>query len=321
MQTANNGQFIQCRLFEIRGLPDVNSWYYVPSDENPADIPSRGLRVGDRRESQLWWQGSVFLKREEWIWSSNEVRKGDVCTTVAVVECSSEVGLLSVVDCRRCSKYSRFVKVVELVLSVLEGLRKMRFSRREKQTEKMILLAVQKAGLQEELQFLEKQESISLRGSKSFGFCINGRVDMVSDKVTGGTVVIVKSKNPILLPAGEYITDLVIMHFHERVNHRSVYRQRTQGKILGSQGERAGSTGGQAMHVVSSGSFHTHRVDFVGPLYLEYFDPEAGTIRRAPVVSHVRRQEQFIWRWSHKVLQWQLFCGLSKDLWQEGAFQ
>ena len=45
--TANNGQFIQRRLLEIRELTDVNSWHFVPSEENPAEIPSRGLRVGD----------------------------------------------------------------------------------------------------------------------------------------------------------------------------------------------------------------------------------------------------------------------------------
>ena len=158
--TANNGQFIQRRLLEIRELTDVNSWYYVPSEENPADIPSRGLRVGDLRECRLWWQGPDFLKHEEGKWLSNEVGKEEVCTTVAVVECSPEVRLLSVVDCRRYSKYSRFVKVVGLLLSVLERLRKMRFRWKERQAENMILSAVQKAGLQEELRFLAKQEGI-----------------------------------------------------------------------------------------------------------------------------------------------------------------
>ena len=94
---------------------------------NPADIPSRGLRVGDLRECQLWWRGPDFLKREERSWLTNDVRKEDVCATVAVVECSLEVRLL---------------------LSALERLRKMRFRRKERQTENMILSAVQKAGLQ-----------------------------------------------------------------------------------------------------------------------------------------------------------------------------
>ena len=158
--TANNGQFIPRRLLAIRELTDVNSRYYVPSKGNPADISSRGLRVGDLRECRLWWQGPDFLKHEEGKWLSNEVGKKEVCTTVAVVECSPEVRVLSVVDCRRYSKYSRFVKVVGLLLSVLGRLRKMRFRRKERQAENMILSAVQKAGLQEELRFLAKQEGI-----------------------------------------------------------------------------------------------------------------------------------------------------------------
>ena len=100
----------------------------MASEENPADIPSRGLRVGDDRECQLWWQGPDFLKRGEGKGISKKIRKEDFCTTVATVEKPSEVRVLSVEDCRR---YSRFVRVVEFLLSVLERLRKMRFRRKE----------------------------------------------------------------------------------------------------------------------------------------------------------------------------------------------
>ena len=142
----------------------------MPSEENPADIPSRGLRVGDLRECQLWWQGPDFLKREEGNWISKEIRKEDVCTTVAIVKSSSEVRLLIVVDCRRYSKYSRFVKVGEVLLSVLERLRKMGFRRKERHAENMIPSAVQKAGLQDELRFLEKQGGIQPSRVKELRF-------------------------------------------------------------------------------------------------------------------------------------------------------
>ena len=188
--TANNGQFIQRRLLEIRELIDVNSWHFVPSEENPADIPSRGLRVGDLRESQLWWQGPEFLKREEGNGLSKEIRKDDVCTTVAIVESSLEVSLLSVVDCRRYSKYSRFVKVVEVLLSVLERLRKMRFRKKERQAENMILSTVQKAGLQEELRFLTKQEGNQPSRVNELRLFLS----TVSDKVSGSGVFVVRCK-------------------------------------------------------------------------------------------------------------------------------
>ena len=58
---------------------------YLHLQKNQAGFPCIGLRVGDLRECQLWWQGPDFLKREEGSWLTDEVRKEDVCTTVAGV--------------------------------------------------------------------------------------------------------------------------------------------------------------------------------------------------------------------------------------------
>ena len=300
--TANNGQFIQRRLLEIRELTDVNSWYYVPSEENPADIPSRGLRVGDLRECRLWWQGPDFLKHEEGKWLSNEVGKEEVCTRVAVVECSPEVRLLSVVDCRRYSKYSRFVKVVGLLLSVLERLRKMRFRRKERQAENMILSTVQKASLQEELRFLAKQEGIQPSRVKELRlFLSTDGLIRCQTRLAEAQFLSFDAKNPILLPAGEYITDLIIMHFHERVNHgserctvsilrekfwvvkarqqvRRVIRQCTFCKRYNRRRYRVPAEANLPVERLSQAAAFTHiGVDFAGPLYLKYFDPEAGS--------------------------------------------
>ena len=327
--TANNGQFIQRRLLEIRELTDVNSWYYVPSVENPADIPSRGLRVGDLRECRLWWQGPDFLKHEEGKWLSNEIGKEENCTTVAVVECSPEVRLLSVVDCRRYSEYSRFVKVVGLLLSVLERLRKMRFRRKERQAENMILSAVQKAGLQEELRFLAKQEGIQPSRVKELRlFLSTDWLIRCQTRLAEAQFLSFEAKNPILLPAGEYITDLIIMHFHERVNHgsepctvsilrgkfwvvkarqqvRPVIRQCTFCKRYNRRRYRVPAEANLPVQRLSQAAAFTHiGVDFAGPLYLNsILILKLEAIRRTSVSSPVRRQEQFIWS-SHKVSRW-----------------
>ena len=299
---ANSGQFVQRRLLEIRELTDVKSWYYVPSEENPADIPSRGLRVGDLRECQLWWQGPDFLKHKEENWLSQAAKVEDVCTTVAVVESLSEVGLLGVVDCRRYSKYSRFVRVVEVVLSVLERLRKMRFRRKERQAEKMILMAVQRAGLLEELRFLTKQENIQPSRVKELRlFLSTDGLIRCQTRLAEAEFLSFDAKNPILLPAGEYVTDLVIMHFHEKVGHgserctvsvlrekfwvvkarqqvRRVIKQCTFCKRYKRSSYRVPAEANLPVERLSKAAAFTHiGVDFAGPLYLKYFDPEVGS--------------------------------------------
>ena len=41
---------------------------YVPSDQNPADFPTRGLLVSEVKEAKLWWNGPTWLKDAEKIW-------------------------------------------------------------------------------------------------------------------------------------------------------------------------------------------------------------------------------------------------------------
>ena len=56
-------QFVQNRVTKIRALSDV-VWRHVSSEENPADLASRG---GSVNGSTLWWNGLKWLaNREEW---------------------------------------------------------------------------------------------------------------------------------------------------------------------------------------------------------------------------------------------------------------
>ena len=51
----NNGdkdryrQFVQNRVIRIRELTDNLPWYHVPGDDNPADLPTRGISIRRKR--------------------------------------------------------------------------------------------------------------------------------------------------------------------------------------------------------------------------------------------------------------------------------
>ena len=50
-------QFVSNRVKKIKGHPEIQ-WSYVPTNENPADIASRGGQVAD---GELWWRGPEWL--------------------------------------------------------------------------------------------------------------------------------------------------------------------------------------------------------------------------------------------------------------------
>ena len=54
--------FVAHRVQQIQDATDVNSWNYVPTDRNPADLASRGISPDDSEKLDFWLNGPSFLK-------------------------------------------------------------------------------------------------------------------------------------------------------------------------------------------------------------------------------------------------------------------
>ena len=65
--------FVQNRVNEIRQKVDPESWYYCPTDQNPADLLTR--TDNDGLNSALWWEGPEFLKVSDF-YSSQSMAPG-----------------------------------------------------------------------------------------------------------------------------------------------------------------------------------------------------------------------------------------------------
>ncbi|XP_055591112.1 uncharacterized protein LOC129743166 [Uranotaenia lowii] len=60
--------FVGNRVAEIQELTAHCSWHHVPGTENPADLISRGLDIGDLIDSSLWWNGPPWLAEANQPW-------------------------------------------------------------------------------------------------------------------------------------------------------------------------------------------------------------------------------------------------------------
>ncbi|CAL8130036.1 unnamed protein product [Orchesella dallaii] len=56
--------FVANRVAAIQELVPGDLWYHVRSEENPADLPSRGVNSEELINSRLWWHGPEWLSTE-----------------------------------------------------------------------------------------------------------------------------------------------------------------------------------------------------------------------------------------------------------------
>lgn len=57
-----------------------HEWHWVPTDENPADLASRGIMPNYLQAQRLWWQGPDWLQQETERWPNSISRNLPFCT-------------------------------------------------------------------------------------------------------------------------------------------------------------------------------------------------------------------------------------------------
>ena len=57
--------FVANRVQQIRQNTSPDQWRYVRSEDNPADLASRGLQAATIKDCDLWWHGPRFLQEAE----------------------------------------------------------------------------------------------------------------------------------------------------------------------------------------------------------------------------------------------------------------
>ena len=66
--------FVANRAAEIQSLSSSNQWRYVSTENNPADLETRGVTASGLAFSEIRWQGPKFLKKPESEWPENRIQ-------------------------------------------------------------------------------------------------------------------------------------------------------------------------------------------------------------------------------------------------------
>lgn len=114
--------FVANRVAEIQTLSGGNQWGHVPSEQNPADLVSRGTDCDSLSENLLWWEGPFWLSREENYFPQTHIPSVDVIPEQKIIKHSYIVTDLNKV-LRRFSNFNKLLRTFSYCLRFMQNCR------------------------------------------------------------------------------------------------------------------------------------------------------------------------------------------------------
>ena len=222
-------RFVARRVAVLREETNLTNWRWVGSDQNPADVLSRGTKVEKLVQDDLWWHGPDFLECNS-TWPTLKV------VLEPHVELEGEQELLRLVGIFHATapqeevwwqKFSSFSKCEGIMLRVLEFISRTAKRTPFPQTRIGAKLALfrweQQVNWAYELDHLQSGNPLPLRHPwNAFDCQIDQGIVQVSTRTSSTPL--------ILLPNRSYLTRTWIRHVHENElrhagGHRSLLAQ------------------------------------------------------------------------------------------------
>ena len=241
--------FVANRLAEIERKSKIASWRYVPSEINPADEVSRGVKSELFVKSSDWLQGPQFLweSRESWPKQLDKLmdlpdefpmleRKVTVCTSLCAIE-NTELPANRFIG--YFSTWHRLKKATAWLIRYFQYLRLKHIGGNgssegplgelcvtELQVAEMRLVRyVQKAYFPRLYRTLLTNKTLTAIDCSKSLRKLSPRIDNELLRVGGrinNAPVEYETRHPIILPADSHLTRLVVNHYHASVGHAGV---------------------------------------------------------------------------------------------------
>ena len=238
--------YVANQVQKIKEHSPTAKWKYIRSEENPADLSSRGVSAHDLVENKMWWKGPIFLQDSSWKWVSDDevdVSPDDPKLKKSTVFCQSAVNH-SIILTDRFSRFSSWTKAKKAVALCLRYIAKLKNPNIEvsqplnvtelMNSEKTILRHIQMEVFNKEYTMLQSRDNVrdncqsrkqtSVVGTNSSLYRLDPYLDNDGIIRVGGCLsnsnLATELKNPIILPRKHHITQIIIRHFHERTKHQ-----------------------------------------------------------------------------------------------------
>ncbi|XP_076383559.1 uncharacterized protein LOC143260822 [Megalopta genalis] len=218
------------------GLTSSDSWRHVASEDNPADLISRGTKPGTLQNTTIWWDGPTWLRQSSSLWPSalnnpidvpEEKERKPVMLTISTAESSIVRRFSTYTRLLRSIAYClRFAKIMRNRVKKLEGdasgslitgpLTTIEINAARTRLE----LLAQREAFSTEIRLVQTQQALpnssALRSLNVF--LDNGGLLRVGRRLSNAPIDY-DQKHPIILPPKHPLTDLIIKCEHHRLMH------------------------------------------------------------------------------------------------------
>ena len=227
-QSSQWQTFVANRVADIHAMLPETQWRHVRSEDNPADLASRGVSASSLRDNKLWWHGPSWLALEQANWLNsvppppeNVPLERKLTTLTAISQHAPDLSF-----CQRFSSWIRLLRVVAIICRWFPPSRhdtprrtpKINAEEVRRATIRLLRLVQQKQ-FPNELFDLAHNDAVNKRSNvrtlspfvNNDGLmCVRGRLQNSSLPLS--------TQHPIILK-NHYISKLIIRHAHQKCLH------------------------------------------------------------------------------------------------------
>lgn len=216
-------QFVANRVVEILDNIHHKQWHHVVSDQNSADIASRGALISDLKSCKLWWEGPEWLRQDEINFTRPNVTRTDLERRNIQVNVKLHE--------EKIIKFEEFDTLNELLSVIVYSLRFLRSKTKPEGISKAITTQEMETALKkcikiEQDAFIDEIEDLKANKnvkSSSKLKTLNPYLDEDGILRVGGrlrnSVLPEHSKHPIILKNKSKLTYLIVADAHKRTLH------------------------------------------------------------------------------------------------------
>lgn len=228
---CNLKTFVANRVGEILEVTKPEEWKHVPSQDNPADLPSRGRMPKEFITDTIWHQGPQWLMQDKGTWPELEVKSVDLPELRK--NNNSKAFTTTINDSNFLTRFSSFSKLIRVIAYCFRfchnatGKNSKKLSGQLSITEyenahDSIIKIAQLSEFSQEIKQLTENRPIN---NKSKLLNLNPFVEKGVLKVGGRLVnsnLKLNQKHPIVLPRNHFITALIVREHHKKLKHAGI---------------------------------------------------------------------------------------------------